>query len=172
MATNYTTNYQLNQWEPTDQVLRTDFNADNAKLDAALGVKLGAAELIGETTLGGFAFSVTLDLTGVDWNQWSIVAFLVEPRGSNADNYSFHLQGITTDSLSELSGEISPLVGPRMIVAFPLRNQNREVHCLTFPGGQLTLSQDVYGDIQSVSAGTNNAYGLAVGSRIRAWGIR
>ena len=42
MATNQTTNYQLNQWEPTDQVLRTDFNADNAKLDAALGVKLGA----------------------------------------------------------------------------------------------------------------------------------
>ncbi len=36
MATNYTTNYQLNQWEPTDQVLRTDFNADNAKIDAAL----------------------------------------------------------------------------------------------------------------------------------------
>ena len=29
MATNQTTNYQLNQWEPTDQVLRTDFNADN-----------------------------------------------------------------------------------------------------------------------------------------------
>ena len=36
MATNKTTNYQLNQWEPTDQVLRTDFNADNAKLDTAL----------------------------------------------------------------------------------------------------------------------------------------
>ena len=36
MATNQTTNYQLNQWKPTDQILRTDFNADNAKLDAAL----------------------------------------------------------------------------------------------------------------------------------------
>ena len=36
MATNYTTNYQLNQWEPADQVFRTDFNADNAKLDTAL----------------------------------------------------------------------------------------------------------------------------------------
>ena len=36
MASNYTTNYQLNQWEPTDQVQRTDFNADNAKIDAAL----------------------------------------------------------------------------------------------------------------------------------------
>lgn len=36
MATNHTSNYQLNQWEPTDQVLHTDFNEDNAKIDAAL----------------------------------------------------------------------------------------------------------------------------------------
>ena len=36
MATNQTTNYQLNQWEPTDPVLRTDFNADNAKIETAL----------------------------------------------------------------------------------------------------------------------------------------
>ena len=36
MATNQTTNYQLNQWEPTDAVQRVDFNADNAKLDTAL----------------------------------------------------------------------------------------------------------------------------------------
>lgn len=36
MATNHTSNYQLNQWEPTDQVLRTDFNEDNVKLDSAL----------------------------------------------------------------------------------------------------------------------------------------
>lgn len=36
MATNHTSNYQLNQWAATDQVLRTDFNADNAKVDSAL----------------------------------------------------------------------------------------------------------------------------------------
>ena len=36
MASSYTTNYQLNQWEGTDKVLRTEFNADNAKIDAAL----------------------------------------------------------------------------------------------------------------------------------------
>ena len=45
MAANQTANYDLNQWEPTDQVLRTDFNADNAKLDAALLNKAEAAEL-------------------------------------------------------------------------------------------------------------------------------
>ena len=36
MATNHTANYNLNQWEATDPVLRTDFNADNSKVDAAL----------------------------------------------------------------------------------------------------------------------------------------
>ena len=36
MATNYTTNYDLCQWEPTDPVQRVEFNQDNAKVDAAL----------------------------------------------------------------------------------------------------------------------------------------
>ena len=31
-----TQNYQLCQWEATDKVLHTDFNADNAKIDEAL----------------------------------------------------------------------------------------------------------------------------------------
>ena len=36
MASNYTEHYGLCQWEATDQVLRTDFNGDNAKVEAAL----------------------------------------------------------------------------------------------------------------------------------------
>ena len=39
MASNYTEYYDLCQWEATDQVQRTDFNADNAKIDAALAGK-------------------------------------------------------------------------------------------------------------------------------------
>ena len=45
MATNQTTNYDLNQWLSTDQVLRTDFNADNAKVDTALAGKAEQAAL-------------------------------------------------------------------------------------------------------------------------------
>lgn len=37
MASNYTEHYGLCQWEATDQVLRTEFNEDNAKVEAALG---------------------------------------------------------------------------------------------------------------------------------------
>ena len=45
MSTNHTPNYQLNQWEPEDKVVRTDFNADNAKIDAALARKAEASAL-------------------------------------------------------------------------------------------------------------------------------
>lgn len=36
MPTNHTENYALSQWERSDRILMEDFNADNAKLDAAL----------------------------------------------------------------------------------------------------------------------------------------
>ena len=38
MAT-YTSNYQLHQWVPSDDFLRTDFNTDFQKIDAALARK-------------------------------------------------------------------------------------------------------------------------------------
>ncbi len=43
-----TTHYQLNQWAPEDRILRTDFNADNAKLDQAL--RQGAEDLAAART--------------------------------------------------------------------------------------------------------------------------
>ena len=46
MAT-YTENYQLHQWVPEDDFLRTDFNTDFQKIDAALGAKAEAAALTG-----------------------------------------------------------------------------------------------------------------------------
>lgn len=36
MASNYTTNYGLCQWEAGDQFVRSEFNQDNARIDAAL----------------------------------------------------------------------------------------------------------------------------------------
>ena len=44
MAT-YTTNYGLHQWEASDDFLRTDFNTDFAKIDAALGEKADGEDL-------------------------------------------------------------------------------------------------------------------------------
>lgn len=58
MATNHTANYELNQWEATDSVLRTDFNADNAKLETALTAlsaslpRMVSGSYVGDGTLG------------------------------------------------------------------------------------------------------------------------
>ena len=85
MATNQTTNYQLNQWEPTDQVLRTEFNADNVKIETALDGKLSTIEVVAEITTTSNAAYFSLDLTGVDWNQWSVVAVVSDPLPYTAD---------------------------------------------------------------------------------------
>ena len=46
MASGQTANFGLNQWEPGDQVLREEFNADNQKIDAALAALLPAGGII------------------------------------------------------------------------------------------------------------------------------
>ena len=56
---NETINYQLNQWEATDDFLRTDFNEDNAKIDAALSEKSG---LVFGTYTGDGAADRSFDL--------------------------------------------------------------------------------------------------------------
>ena len=77
MATNYTTNYQLNQWEPTDQVQRTDFNADNAKIDAALAV-LGHAQVLDTVTLAQANNSFGFDISGIDWTACQMLLISVD----------------------------------------------------------------------------------------------
>ena len=42
MPSNQTPNYQLSQWEKSDKVLMDDFNADNAKIDAAIKAQADA----------------------------------------------------------------------------------------------------------------------------------
>ena len=55
MSTNHTTNYNLNQWEATDKVLRTEFNADNAKIDAALKANADAVDSLETQLVSGLA---------------------------------------------------------------------------------------------------------------------
>ena len=50
MASNYTSNYNLCQWEPSDKVLRAEFNADNAKIDAALASKADRSTVSGKAS--------------------------------------------------------------------------------------------------------------------------
>ena len=107
MSTNHTTNYDLNQWEGTDKVLRTEFNQDNAKIDAAL--KANADAIAGKADRADVAALeveltaletkstlqtlkavtqaaddgvLTIDLSDMDWSQWSTVYICLDLQGS------------------------------------------------------------------------------------------
>ena len=70
MASNYTEHYDLCQWAATDQVQRTDFNADNAKIDAALAAKADVSDLealenvMDELTVKGTALENQIAMCG------------------------------------------------------------------------------------------------------------
>ena len=55
----YTENYHLNQWEPTDRVLREDFNEDNRRIEEALN---GMPKVIAGTYTGDGAASRIIPL--------------------------------------------------------------------------------------------------------------
>jgi hypothetical protein len=59
MPSNQTSNYQLSQWERSDKIQMEDFNADNAKIDAAL-----KAEADARTALAGTVSSQGSTLAG------------------------------------------------------------------------------------------------------------
>ncbi|MBS7217981.1 MAG: hypothetical protein KH028_00995 [Oscillospiraceae bacterium] len=64
MASNHTANYQLCQWQADDQVLRTDFNEDNAKIDSALkDLAAAQAEKADQTALDALAAEVAKKAT-------------------------------------------------------------------------------------------------------------
>ena len=64
MPSNQTPNYQLSQWERSDKVQMEDFNADNAKIDAALKAEADArtaADASLSRTVAGKADASALD---------------------------------------------------------------------------------------------------------------
>ena len=59
MPSNQTANYALSQWSRTDQVKMEDFNADNAKIDAALGALAAVSAKHGNCSIGTFTYRGT-----------------------------------------------------------------------------------------------------------------
>ena len=164
MATNQTTNYQLNQWEPTDQVLRTDFNADNAKIEQAILSRLGPVEIIQQIPLTSSSSldDAVLDLASFDWSQWNFVA--IEFMGNFSSNAADRMLYIdfSAAGISGYPGSTSELTPkPQLVVLFPCRDAGRTIRLVSFPGGKLGISAKTYGELTTVHLATNYASILA-----------
>lgn len=62
MASNYTEQYKLCQWEATDQVLRTDFNEDNQKIEVELTRLSSEATRLDAEKANASSFSTMVDI--------------------------------------------------------------------------------------------------------------
>ena len=79
---NYTQNYQLNQWEASDRVLREDFNSDNRKIDAAIAEAKDACPYVRLLTaaLPTDAAQLDLDVSALDLTQYYLLDLHITPK--------------------------------------------------------------------------------------------
>ena len=83
MSSQKTEHYELNQWLATDQVLRTDFNADNAKIDAALA---GLASQVAGKAAQSAVTALTQTVSGkADQSALNSLTQTVNGKASQAD---------------------------------------------------------------------------------------
>ena len=123
MAT-FTTNCKLHQWEPGDHFLRTDFNEDFAKIDAALGARPTQTSL--DSQLAAVNQSV------------STVAGRVEVRigsyvGSRSINVGFRPKAVFTQGASVLTGS-NIITGALALENSPAKSNGTAILTVTASG--------------------------------------
>ena len=130
MATNTSEHLGLHLWEPTDQVLRTEFNQNWTKIDTAVNAAQETAEaaqsaaeqrpyVIGSYTGNGGTQSITLGF------QPSFVIITAQPANSR-DTAFIAISGGSeaASTLSFTETGFTVMVTPTTYETYPLTNQN------------------------------------------------
>lgn len=121
-----TENYKLNQWERSDRILMEDFNADNAKIEAALGRKLEVVELLDETIEADEA--ARLDFYFKDVMPWDCTAIFIEIYTPRYDTYHMTVAG-SNYYTNEFTTDLASYIG------FPFKNPECYITFLPAGGG-------------------------------------
>ena len=98
----YTQNYQLPLWDKEDSVLRTDFNGNNQKIDAALGELTGAVKIAVGSYVGDDAADRYIAL---EQTPKAVILFTryILPSGSNLSYVVF----ITSTFAASISSSVN-----------------------------------------------------------------
>ena len=163
MATNHTTHYDLNQWQATDQVLRTDFNADNAKIDAALAV-LGHAQVLDTVTLAQANNSFGFDISGIDWTACQMLLISVDVPENSITRIMPWVCNLNQNTVSgHGSGNSSNFLrfGPTsfLIVLLPFRQPQQNVLGIVIgdPAG-VGFGECTYAELTSLDFASSTPY--------------
>ena len=128
-----TTNYQLNQWAKSDRVMKDDFNAVNATLDAALKANADAiaAETaariaddpyptICEVVTAQAKAQVSMDLSAVDLTEYSHIDLTIDPPAPVSSSYSVLVRPNGLTSGYQLVTALSNYSSPTYLLAYPI----------------------------------------------------
>ena len=191
-----TTNYQLSQWDASDRILREDFNADNAKLDAAVAnlsdnLTETAAQLRGENvrvklldkSLATAASSMLIDLSVLDLSPYLWVELYASFPAGNLDPTlhleanSYNMGSSITRNYAAVGASDSDSHAGLMAWLWTYPGGNL-IHCVSMAAGeggpafshstcQGKLAQQSYCYLSEAYS-----YNLPAGSRVRLYGVR
>ena len=186
-----TTNYQLCQWDGEDRILRTDFNADNAKIDAAIADNAAAiaaeaearaagdfrVRLLDKTLQGGV--TVDVDLSGIDFSPY-VRAELYIGCPASMQSFTIRFNDITNyksgseTSSAAATGERDSNAAASLAVQLWTVPGTSRLHCALLDGSYhtdcgISLSQLRKLTLVSHSSGM---YPITSGSRVLIYGIR
>jgi hypothetical protein len=198
MASNYTEHYGLCQWEATDQVLREEFNEDNARIEAALddvNAQVSVKKLL-EYEITEPVTQFDVDVSPIAFEEFGEIK-IVAALQSGAD-VLMRLNGIADkqygfgDYTSTGGGQGS--FSDTYMARFPAENrwacgvltsivpaQGRNVifrnYCIGCSGGGISYScgTSLSANVQWQQLNTLNFVGtssIEVGSRVQIWGMR
>ena len=170
-----TTNYQLNQWAKPDRVMMDDFNADNAKIDAALKANADAiaAETaariaddpyptICEVVTAQAKAQVSMDLSAVDLTEYSHIDLTIDPPAPVSSSYSVLVRPNGLTSGYQLVTALSNYSSPTYLLAYPIGastcglfstpTPNGVVSCFGFNGSYFhyTYASCKWGELQTL----------------------
>ena len=173
MASNHTTNYQLNQWEKTDRIMMDDFNSDNEKIDTALASRLGPIEdILPMQTLTEAKDDWKIPLPeGFDPGAWSILLLEThfEVAQANSNSYVNTILLADDQQLAQLQSHTLHQLG----LLFPARTAGANTAFLRFPDGQCRfIDLPRSGKYSLWLTGHNQENKPTIGTWVRLRGIR
>lgn len=163
MASNYTENFGLCQWEATDAVLRTEFNEDNAKIDSVLS-RIGTLRVLDTVTLASGGNSFDFDLSGVNWSACQFLGVTVDVPKNDIDRerpFICNLNQNQVDGHSTVSNNDFMMFGPNpfIVILLPFHTPERMVEGI-FVGQSsgVAFGACTFGELTSLNFSSSWAY--------------
>ena len=168
---NKTSNYQLCQWDGEDRILRTDFNEDNAKIDAALKQQANSIASINSTLPGKADAATVTSLTNklnTEIQERKDAVTAEAAARAQADNTEKAAREAAITAEAQARAAALALKGNCQIYFSSYVGDGELTKTLTFPGkpllvnvqGDNLIGQGIYGN-PNFMCRTSGTYGLA-----------